>query len=87
MANSDPLRTLREAAKNADPLLSDPEATEYIGLSAGTLSVWRCTGRYGIPYVKVGRKVFYRRSALDKWLASREVTHTGQADQLVGASV
>jgi hypothetical protein len=33
--------------------------------------VWRSTGRYSIPFIKVGRKVRYRRSDLEGWLVTR----------------
>lgn len=56
---------------SADPLYPPPEAAAYIGVTEGTLSVWRCTKRYDIPYIKVGRLVKYRKSALDAWLLSR----------------
>jgi excisionase family DNA binding protein len=35
------------------------------------LSVWRSTGRYNLPFLKVGRLVRYRRADLDAWLAAR----------------
>lgn len=54
-----------------DPLFSPSEAAAYIGVTEGTLSVWRCNKRYDIPYIKVGRLVKYRKSALDDWLISR----------------
>lgn len=46
--------------------------TEY-GVPVGTQAVWRCTGRYGLPYIKVGRLVRYRRSAVETWLESRTI--------------
>jgi excisionase family DNA binding protein len=52
-------------------LLDEKAAAEFLQLAPGTLSVWRSTGRYGIPFVKVGRRVRYRRSDLEAWLASR----------------
>lgn len=54
-----------------DPLYPPPKAATYIGVTEGTLSVWRCNKRYEIPYIKVGRLVRYRKSALDAWLLSR----------------
>ena len=48
-------------------LLSDREATAYLGLAPGTLAVWRSTGRYGLQYIKLGRCIRYRRSALDSF--------------------
>ena len=55
----------------ADCLVDEKEAADFLKISPGTLSVWRSTGRYAIPFVKVGRRVRYRRSDLDRWLASR----------------
>lgn len=54
-----------------DPLFTPSETAEYIGVTEKTLAVWRCTGRYAIPFIKVGRLVKYRRSALDTFLDSR----------------
>ena len=51
-----------------DPLLTPKEASEYLGVSQNTLSVWRCVGRYNIPFIKVGRLVKYRKSSLDAFL-------------------
>ena len=56
---------------NNDPLLSPHEAATYLGVTLSTLSVWRCVGRYNIQFVKVGRLVKYRKSALDAFLDRR----------------
>ena len=52
-------------------LLSADQAAATIDVTSGTLSVWRSTGRYGIPFIKIGRKVRYRKSDLIAWLESR----------------
>lgn len=54
-------------------LLSNQEAAAYLGVSPNTLEVWRCTKRYDLPYIKVGRIVKYKREALDKFLESRTI--------------
>ncbi|MDT4331190.1 helix-turn-helix domain-containing protein [Methylomonas sp. MS20] len=54
-----------------DAMLDNASAAEYLGISAGTLDVWRSTKRYAIPFIKVGRLVKYRQSALDAFLESR----------------
>lgn len=58
--------------------LSTEEAAEYLGVQPQTLALWRSTGRYKIPYMKVGRRVYYRESDLDAWLSSRTVTNTSE---------
>ncbi len=61
-----------------DHLLTPPEAAAYIGVTENTLSVWRCVGRYAIPFIKVGRLVRYRRSDLEAWLESRTQNSGGE---------
>ncbi len=57
--------------------LLDAEATaEILDVTPGTLGVWRSTGRYCLPFVKIGRKVRYRRADVEAWLAAR-VRETG----------
>lgn len=52
-------------------LLNETEAAQKIDVSPGTLSVWRSTGRYSLPFIKVGRKVRYRSSDLEAWMIRR----------------
>lgn len=59
--------------QSTDPLLTPAEAAAYIGVTENTLSVWRCVGRYNIQFVKVGRLVKYRKSALDAFLDRRTI--------------
>jgi predicted site-specific integrase-resolvase len=56
---------------NTGELLDDKAAAQILDVTVGTLSVWRSTGRYRLPFVKIGHKVRYRRSDLVAWLASR----------------
>ena len=56
-----------------DPLLTEEQAARYLGVKPASLQVWRSKRRYSIAYIKVGRLVRYRQSALDKFLASREI--------------
>lgn len=51
-----------------DKLLTRKEAAEYLGLSEGTLAVWKVTKRYPLPVIKVGRLVRYREADLIKFL-------------------
>jgi excisionase family DNA binding protein len=52
---------------------TEAEAAAYLGVKPGTLSVWRSTRRYDLPYLKVGRLVRYDKADLDRWLQSRRV--------------
>jgi predicted site-specific integrase-resolvase len=54
------------------------EAADALGIKEGTLAVWRSTGRYPLPYVRIGRKIFYRGGDLTDFIESRVATHTGE---------
>lgn len=56
-----------------NPKLNTDEAAEYLGVAPATLSIWRCTGRYVLPYLKIGRKVLYLRSDLDRFISSHRM--------------
>ena len=56
-----------------DELLNEEKAAEVIDVKPGTLSVWRCTKRYPLKYVKIGRLIRYRRGDLRSFAASRVV--------------
>ena len=55
-----------------DPLMRSDAVAEYLGVQIPALEKWRQLGT-GPAYVKVGRLVRYRKSALDAWLTERTV--------------
>jgi excisionase family DNA binding protein len=59
-----------------DELLNTHDAARVLGVVAGTLEIWRSSGRYGLPFVKIGRNVRYRRADLEAWLAERTRTQS-----------
>lgn len=66
------------APRRDDPLYDRAEAAAYLGVAPGTLEVWASTGRYNLPYIRIGRRAKYRKSDLDAWIARR--TAHGHAD-------
>lgn len=48
------------------------EAARYLNLSPGTLKKWRCTGEQDIPFLKIGRRVIYKKADVDAWLVKHE---------------
>lgn len=58
-------------------LLNTEQVAEILGVKPDTLGYWRCTGRYRLPYVKVGRLVMYRPKDVDEFIRSRTVTVEG----------
>ncbi len=53
------------------PLLTPQEVAERLGVSTATLSTWRCTKRYPLAYVKVGRLVRYRIADVEAFEVAR----------------
>lgn len=58
-----------------EELLNADEAAKLLRQKPQTLAAWRCEKR-GPAYVKVGRSVFYQRSAISAWLTSQIVRPT-----------
>jgi predicted site-specific integrase-resolvase len=51
-------------------------AAAFLGVAPITLSTWRSTGRYGLPYIKTGRSVRYRQSDLEAFQERMTRTQT-----------
>lgn len=61
-----------------DTLLDDIQTGVVLGdVATSTLAVWRCTGRYDLPFLKIGRNVRYRLGDVLDWMESRKRLHTG----------
>jgi len=58
--------------------VDEDQAAKVLDNKPNTLAVWRSTGRYSLPYIKVGRSVRYRISDLAEFLARRTSSHTGE---------
>lgn len=52
-------------------LLDTKQAAEYLGVTTGTLAVWRTNKTYLLPYLKVGGLIRYKQEEIDKWLDRR----------------
>ena len=60
-----------------DTLLSAADAAAFLGVQEQTLAVWRSSGRYSLPFVKIGRCVKYRESDLTAFVEKNVQTQTG----------
>tara|TARA_R110002072_G_scaffold302338_1_gene484780 strand:+ start:3408 stop:3599 length:192 start_codon:yes stop_codon:yes gene_type:complete len=54
-----------------NPLLTKEEVSGILGVTVGTLAVWRATKRYNLPYVKSGRLIRYRAEDVQAFITSR----------------
>ncbi|EXJ14592.1 helix-turn-helix domain-containing protein [Imhoffiella purpurea] len=48
--------------------LTRAQAAEYLGIPEHTLANWVTTKRKRVPYLKVGRRVYYAVADLDRFL-------------------
>lgn len=55
-------------------LLTEDEAATRTRFSKSALQKWRVLGK-GPDYIKLGRKVYYRPTDLEKWINQNVVTH------------
>ena len=64
---------MRKDQMSATPktLLRPQDVADRLGVSTTTLSTWRCTKRYPLPYVKVGRLVRYRLADVEDFELNR----------------
>jgi helix-turn-helix protein len=65
--------TMPELKNAAGDLLDEKQAADFLKVASNTLSVWRSTKRYPLPYVRVGRCIRYKRSDLEKFVAENTV--------------
>jgi hypothetical protein len=55
-------------------LISPADAAAVLHIKKQTLAVWRCAKRQPLPYVKVGRRVFYKRRDLERFVERNTLT-------------
>jgi hypothetical protein len=54
------------------PLLTPQQVSEILGVTVGTLSIWRCLHRYDLRYKKIGRLVKYEKQAVADFIERRD---------------
>lgn len=60
-------------ATDRQALLTRTEAADFLGIRPQTLGVWASTGKYNLPFYKVGRAVRYKIADLETFLQRRLV--------------
>lgn len=49
-------------------LLTPHEAAKALHTTYGSLAVWRCTRRHPLAFVRVGRKIFYKKADIEQFI-------------------
>lgn len=60
-----------------DELLNQSKVAKILGVTEKFLEARRCRGG-GVPYIRVGRLVRYKKSDVDAWIDSRRVSSTSE---------
>lgn len=60
---------------DSNQLLTRKQAAEFLGVKESTLAHWKCTGRYNLASVKIGRLVKYRATDLEKFIEKGVSSH------------
>lgn len=68
-----PPAALAAGTPSPDDLLDTRSAAPVVGLAPATLELDRCRRRLGIPFIRCGRAIRYRRGDLLAWLNSHRV--------------
>ena len=70
-----PLTSINKRSEESlEKLLDQKQTAELLGVSPGTLSVWRATKRYpALKYIKVGASVRYSPADVQEFLRNRTV--------------
>lgn len=55
-------------------LLTPDETANILGITKGTLDVWRCTKRYELNFIKIGKRVMYRSEDILDFIQKRSST-------------
>lgn len=54
-----------------DGKLTEHQLAQELGYNIRTIRLWRAA-RKGPPYFQLGRRIMYRRAAVERWLQSLE---------------
>ncbi len=77
MFNETMVITMPQITSNSiSKMVTPKQVSRSINVTEGTLQVWRSTGRYDLPYIKIGGKVMYRISDVNQFIESRIYSHT-----------
>ncbi|WCB45741.1 helix-turn-helix transcriptional regulator [Nitratidesulfovibrio vulgaris] len=61
--------TVGQLQNGGDEVMNEAQAASHIGQRPATLRQWRSNGK-GPAYHKKERRIFYKRSDLDAWMAA-----------------
>ena len=79
---SDIAQELGFTPEQLPPQLTPKQTAQVLGVKTTTLSVWRSTGRYDLPFIKIAKSPRYRVTDIARFIAKHRFSHSGQAQAL-----
>jgi len=67
-------KTKTPCKSKAGELLTERETAELLRVRPSTLAVWRCTRRYPLSWIRVGRSIRYRLADVEAFIEDRTET-------------
>jgi excisionase family DNA binding protein len=65
---------------HANELMTPIETAKLLRVGVQTLALWRCTGRSGLQFIRVGKSIRYRKSAVMDFLEKNSATSCAALD-------
>jgi len=56
-------------------LLNPNQVAKVLDVTVGTLSVWRSTGRHGLPFLRLAGKIKYREKDIHEFINNSLIVH------------
>lgn len=72
-------QTMGEKSGALVKLLTPQETAKILGVSPGTLAVWRSVGTYNLPFIKIGNKPMYLVNDIVEFIARRRRLYSEDA--------
>lgn len=69
------MNKINPVARSGNDILSEEQVVELLGVKYNALRRWR--NELGLPYMKIGRVIRYKRSDIDQWMSKfRRAVHS-----------
>lgn len=72
--------SVTDLLRDPERKLTESQAAIVCGIEPQTLAAWRCTRRYDLPFIRVGRAIRYRAGDVSEWLKKNTVMPTSIQD-------
>jgi len=65
------IESLKESSKNVDEFMDIDQTASFLAMSKTT--IYGMTHQRKIPYFKVGKRLFFKKSEIEQWIVSKRI--------------